>query len=283
MGEGISLMLDRKVVELTDGLIQWEFTQRRQCLTDELQAADEQFNARGALNSSMHVQRVVAVCRQEIEARGWIVYNAHTRVLSQLAIEPYPELSQDLKGRLSYFLSLSDDYAQAPKNLATRIGLQSQPDIRVHEARDHVLAKLGTEIDLYVETLARRKKKRDDRANGMPIYNFYSPVGAFQTGSGSSANVVQHIASHDKEALQQALCAVREALSRLSDTQDFPKKEIIEIVDDAHAELSKPSPNRVKLTSMLTTVGDTIRLMGSMNSAYQLLKTALLPFGITMP
>lgn len=276
-------MFDRKVVELTDALIQSQFTERRQRLAADLLAVAEQFNARGALNSSIHVQRVVTVCRQEIEIRGWIVYNAHTRVLSQLSIEPYPELSQDLKGRLSYFLPLGDDYALAPKNLSKRLGLQSHPDTTVDEARDHVLAKLGTEIDLYVETLTRRKKERDDRADGMPIYNFYGAVGAFLTGSGSNATVVQHINGHDKEALQQALSAVKEALSGLSDTQDFPKREIIEIVDEAHSEIAKPTPNRVKLTSMLTTVGDAIRLMGSMNSTYQLLKTALLPFGITMP
>lgn len=276
-------MLDRKVVELTDGLIQSQFAERRKRLADELLAVAEQCNARRMFHSGDHVRRVVEICQREIEVRGLIVYNAHTRVLSQLAIEPYPELSQDLKGRLSYFLPLGDDYAVAPKDLSKRLGLQSRPETGMGEARDHVLAKLGTEIDLYLETLARRKKERDDRADGTPIYNIYGAVGAFQTGSGSSATVVQHIDSHDKETLQQALCAVREALSRLSDTQDFPKKEIIEIVDDAHAELSKPSPNRVKLTSMLTTVGDTIRLMGSMNSAYQLLKTALLPFGITMP
>lgn len=276
-------MLDPIVVELTDSIIQSQFAERRQQLAKDVQAIGMELSARGLFNSGAHVQRVIEICRREIETRGWIVYNAHTRVLAQLAIEPFPELSRDLKARLSYFLSLGDDYVRVPEQLAARLGLQSHPDTRVHEAHDHVLAKLGTEIDLYVETLARRKKERDNRADGRPIYNFYGAVGAFQTGSGSSAAVVQHIGSHDKEALQQALSAVREALSRLSDTQDFPKKEIIEIVDEAHSEIAKPSPNRVKLTSMLTTVGDTIRMMGSMNSAYQLFKTALLPLGITLP
>lgn len=273
-------MLDPKVPELTDGLIQSQFAERRQRLVQELKALAMELNSRGLFHSGVHVQRAVEICRREIETRAWIVHNAHLRVLSQLAVDPYSELSRDLKSRVSYYLPLGDDYAQAPKELASRMGLQSTPDIRVHETHEHVLAKIGTEIDLFVETLTRRKK---ERADGTSIYNFYSPVGAFQTGPGSNANVVQHISSQDKEALQQALMAVREALSHLSDTQEFPKKEIVEVVDEARSEIAKPVPNRVKLTSMLTTLGETIRVMGSMNSAYQLLKTALLPFGIMMP
>ena len=93
-------MLDRKVVDLTDGLIQSQFAERRQRLAADLLAIAEQCNARGMFHSGDHIRRVVEICRREIEVRGWIVHNAHTRVLSQLAIEPYPELSQDLKVRL---------------------------------------------------------------------------------------------------------------------------------------------------------------------------------------
>lgn len=102
-------MLDSKVIDLTDRLIQIQFAERRQQLQGELLNAAGQFNARGTLNSSMHLQRVTEICRREIEIRAWLVYNAHVRVLSQLAVTPYPELSQDLKGRLAYFLPLGDD------------------------------------------------------------------------------------------------------------------------------------------------------------------------------
>jgi hypothetical protein len=41
--------------------------------------------------------------------------------------------------------------------------------------------------------------------------------------------------------------------------------------------------NRLNLSTMLTTSGETIRTVGFMNGAYQLLKTALLPLGIILP
>jgi hypothetical protein len=221
--------------------------------------------------------------RHEVEIRGWIVHNAHVRVLSQLAVDPYPELSRDLKGRLSYFLPLGDDYAQAPREVAGRLGLQSSPEIRIHETRDHVLAKIGTEIDLFVETLIRQRQQRTDQTEGNPVYIFHSSVGAVQTGLGSVANVVQHIGAQDKETLLQALLLVRDALSQLPDTASFPKADIIELVNDADAEIKKPSPNRTKLSSVLTTIGNSIQTLGTLQSVYQALKVALLPFGIMSP
>ncbi len=276
-------MLDPKVVELSDGIIQSKFAERRQQLAGEVQAIGMELNARGLFHSGDHVRRVVEICRREIETRGWIVYQAHIRVLSQLAIEPYPELSRDLKGRLSYFLSLGDDYAQLPQNLVRHLGLQSSPDTRVDEAHDHVLTKIGVEIDLFAETIGRRKQQGSDQADGKSVYNFYSGVGAVQTGAGATANVVQHIESEEKQALQEALRAVRDALSSLKENQDLRKEEIIELVDEANSEVAKPAPNRLKLSSTLSAIGETIRTIGSMNSVYQLFKTALLPFGIMLP
>lgn len=276
-------MLDSKVVELTDRLIQTQFAERRQQLANEILSTAQLLNSRGLLNSGAHIQKVIEICRHEVEIRAWIVHNAHVRVLTQLAVAPYPELSSNLKGRLSYFLPLGDDYAQAPRELAGRLGLQSSPDIRIHETRDHVLAKIGTEIDLFVETLTVQRQQRTDQTAGTPVYNIYSPIGAFQTGPGSMASVVQHIGAQDKETLQEALSLVRDALSQLPDTADFPRADIIELVNDADAEIKKPSPNGIKLSSVLTTIGNSIQTLGTLHSVYQTLKAALLPFNIMLP
>lgn len=276
-------MLDSKVAELTDRFIQTQFAERRQQLAHELLSTAQLSNSRGLLHSGMHLQKVTEICRHEVEIRGWIVHNAHVRVLSQLAVDPYPELSRDLKGRLSYFLPLGDDYAQAPREVAARLGLQSSPDIRIHETRDHVLAKIGTEIDLFVETLIRQRQQRTDQTAGNPVYNIYSPIGAFQTGPGSMANVVQHIGTQDKDVLLQALSLVRDALSQLPDSSGFRKADIIELVNDADTEIKKPSPNGIKLSSALTTIANSIQTLGTLQSVYQTFKAALLPFGIMLP
>jgi hypothetical protein len=60
-------MLDRKVLELTDGLIQTQFDERRKRLPEELRTAAMHHNARGS--SGAHLQQNVAICRHEIEIR----------------------------------------------------------------------------------------------------------------------------------------------------------------------------------------------------------------------
>lgn len=276
-------MLDSKVIDLTDSLIQAQFTERRQYLSRELVKIANQLNSRGLFHSGAHIQRVVELCRHEVDIRARIVFQTHIRVLSQLDIVPYPQLSQDLKGRLAYYLPLGDDFAQTPKNLAIQLGLQSSPDVRIDEAHDHVLRKIGAEIDLFVETLTRQSQQCTDQTAGKPVYNFYSPIGAFQTGPGSMATVVQHIGTEDKETLLQALSLVRDALSQLPDTAGFPRADIIELVNDVDAELKKTSPNGTKLSSVLATIGNSIQTLGTLQSVYQTLKGALLPFGIMLP
>ena len=131
-------MLDPKVVDLTDRLIQTQFAERHKRLQEEFVRTAQEFNATNRYSTSVHVQHVAEICRREVEIRAQIVLAAHTRVFSELAVAPYPELSRDLKNRLSYYVSLGDDYARAPNELAHRIGLQSHPDYRMHETRDHI-------------------------------------------------------------------------------------------------------------------------------------------------
>jgi hypothetical protein len=63
-------MLDPKVVELTDRLIQTQFAERRQRLAGEVRAIGEELNSRGMFHSGVHLRSVVKTCRREIEIRG---------------------------------------------------------------------------------------------------------------------------------------------------------------------------------------------------------------------
>lgn len=276
-------MLTPKVIELTNQLIQVQFDERRQLLSNEILAVAEKLNARGLLYSSIRLDEVRKLCAHEVGIRAQIVFQCHARVLSQLAIEPYPNLSAELKERLAYFLPLSSDYSQALEELASRLSLMSKPDTSIVSSREHALKKIGAEIDLFVESALRLKQSRKEHTAETPVYNIFAPVGALQTGAGSTATVVQHIGTEDKQALLEALSLVREALTKLPDTPGFPRAEIIELVGEADLEIKKPSPNGVKLSSVLTTIGNYIQTLGTLQSIYQTFKAALLPFGISLP
>lgn len=282
-GQATLNMLDPNAAKISDALIENELTERRQVLERELVTIAQELNARGLFHSGAHVQKAWDLCVRELHIRAQLIFQTDVRVLSQLTIAPYPELKDDLRKRLERFLPLTDDYSGALQNLQSRLGLQSMPQLRIHEPREQVLRKIGGEIDLLVEGLLRRQQEAATLPAGMTTLNIYGAVGALQTGSGATSHVVQHINSEDKKALLEALAAVQQALIKLQEPSPFHKGEVLEVVHEVTSELSKTEPNHLKLKSALKAVGESIRLAGSMNGAYQLLKTALLPLGIMLP
>lgn len=125
--------------------------------------------------------------------------------------------------------------------------------------------------------------ERQGAASSSSTYNFYGNVGAFQTGPGASANIIQNLGSEDKDALLNALNLVRDTLTLVRDLAAEQKDELLQMVDDSVKEVKSTNPNNTKLRTILTAIATTIQTVGSAQPAYQALKTALLPLGITLP
>ena len=93
---------------------------------------------------------------------------------------------------------------------------------------------------------------------------------------------MQTIGGEDKERLKNALLDVQKEINA-SGTLDSTREEVTQVLDDSIAELDKPKPNGLKLTSLLTTVGNAVQTLAAAPQAYHVLKTALVPFGIMLP
>ena len=129
--------------------------------------------------------------------------------------------------------------------------------------------------------LERQQNATNNQSRG--VYNFYSPVGSVQTGPNAVATVVQNLGSQDREALLQALDVVKRALGTIEGLPGSLKGEIIELVTEAQTETAKERPNGTRLQSILTAIATAIQTVGSLQPAYQVFKTALLPFGMFLP
>lgn len=274
-------MLDTQVTELADRLIQAEFAERRRILEREISMLGSQFNARGTYHSSMHIDAVAEACKREISIRGRIVLQVYIRVLSQLCIPPYEGIAQDLKQKVEYFVPYHTDYSRHVDQLASSMRMMDRlPFTNLAEARDQAIKRIGAEIDLFALS---QKKQTEERQSGTSTYNFYSTVGAFQTGAGSVANVIQSMSPDDREALSKALNLLRNELSTKDHLFNVNKQEILDLVDESQAEIRNPKPNGLKLSSLFSTIANAIQTVGTLNSAYQTLKAALLPLGIMLP
>jgi hypothetical protein len=155
-------------------------------------------------------------------------------------------------------------------------------DRELDSAKNQALAKVGTEIDLFVHAL---KKKEAVETNGTSstVFNIYSPVGSIQTGDSSIANVTQNIDTEVKEQIRKALEDIELALNQPEVEPSSSKTELIEVVQESKDEIQKEKPNVTRLRSLLTTVGTSIQVVSSLKPAYETLKHALTFLGISLP
>ena len=149
------------------------------------------------------------------------------------------------------------------------------------DAEQAVKAKHEIEVDLYVDSLMGSSEI--EKGAMTQNYNFYGTVGSVQTGTSATANVVQNLGASDKTSLTSAILQVRDALSNAPSIGEQQRKELLEIADECTAQLSATSPNSTKLLTMFNVLGTAVQSISSAQPAYQAIKNAVLPLGITLP
>lgn len=114
-------------------------------------------------------------------------------------------------------------------------------------------------------------------------FNIQGNVGSVQTGANAVANVVQNLGTDERTALVSALQQVKEAIGIAPSLPEPQRRELLEIAHECSSQLESESPNDTQLLNMFNILGTTIQSIAGVQPAYQVLKTALLAVGITLP
>ena len=240
-------------------------------------AAD--LSAKGMLRSGTHVLRSQQMHATEIAARAILTWETLVRVHRTFGSQPSPTMREDFKSLLR--ARVDADYQELTASFIEKQKSNGmiQQQFSLLEARDHTLAKHEIEIDLYVDSL-----DETDEANGRSAltYNFYGNVGTVQAGAHAIANTVQNLGGVDRTALADALTKVQEALAGAA-IHAQQKSELLEMAKEAQTQLASSSPNNTKLMSTFNVLATSVQAISSAQPAYQALKLALLPLGITLP
>jgi hypothetical protein len=273
-------MLDSTFVDRFDRLIAVRLTERQKQFHQESRKLAADLSAKGTLRSSVHVFFSQQLHERELEARAILSWETLVRVHRIFGSHPSPSLCQDFKTLLG--ARLESDYQELNESqgkVQTSAGmLQTHPSLL--EAKNHTWAKHDVEIDLYIDTLQGTDGPAE--MTNSPTYNFYGNVGAVQTGAHAIANTVQNLGGEDRKALAEALTKVHEALAA-SSIHEQQKSELIELATEAQAQLASSSPNNTKLMSIFNVLATSVQAVSSAQPAYQALKAALLPLGVTLP
>ncbi len=278
--------MDQEIIKIANDHIRIKIGEQNSSVRAEIARIKTEMSARGMFHSSTTITRVAGLCVDSVKNRAQLVWQTLFRFITTAGISYSPELADELKslveqhlpeklGDLRGYIQQTAEFAGSP-TLSERLGED------LDTGRKQALAKVGTEIDLFVQSLKRRG---DSGQADLPstVFNIYSPVASIQTGNSSIANVTQNIATEVKDQILKALEEINSALTQAEVEIPAPKAELIEVVQESRAELQKEKPNLTKLRSLLSTVGTSIQVVSCLKPAYDTLKGALTFIGISLP
>lgn len=272
-------MLDQTVRDRFTSLLDIRISERVKQFKAELMQIDRQAASKGMFTSGHHASQVLQAHERELEVRTIITWESLVRAHKTLGIHLDGEAASELKSVLhseinKYYAELSTSLQSYEQRLPVSVSLD------LGASKSHVTRKHDIEVDLYVDSFTNG---RADQQATSSQYNFYGTVGTVQTGASSLANVVQNIGASDQEALLKALELTDTALRNASQLGERQQSELREIVTECQTELGSKAPNNTKLLTMLGVLATSIQALASAQPAYQALKTALLPLGVTLP
>ena len=272
-------MLDQTMQNRITKLVEVKFTERRRQFPIELVQIDSQAAMRGMFHSSVRVQQTQQAHERELEVRAVLAWESLVRVHRILGQPLSETLRDDLK--IEIRRHIDDALNELVGSLDERVKKSGvNLSVSLDEAHHAVIDTHEIEVDLYVDSLTTAI---EDTKAVTQNYNFYGTVGSVQTGANASANVIQNLGSEDRGALVSAIQQVRDAIANSSFTREQQRKELLEIADDCTSQIAASSPNNTKLLTMFTVLGTAIQSIASAQPAYQALKVAVLPLGITLP
>lgn len=279
-------MVDQEIVRIARERTVLEIDEQSARVREEIRSLKEKMNAKGVLRSSMTLKQITDICADAIKFRGQLAWQTYFRFLTTSGISHSATLSNELKDLILYHLpeNLGDlkGYVKENANLVGSPTLYDNLAQELDASRAATLARVGTEIELFVHSLHRKEEMKSEESKSTTV-NIYSPVGSIQTGSSSIAHVTQHLDADVRSELSKALTQIAAILADSTVSLPQPKTEIVELVEEGQQELAKSSPNLTRLRSLLSTVGGSIQTVASMKPAYETLKQALTFLGISLP
>lgn len=278
--DGQMSAIPQGATELATTRVALEFRERQEAVAQDVSRIKSGMSANGALFSGRTIVLVREAIGREYEVRASIAWNVWARALTATRAEITTALADELKATLRKHLEQDCEdlvgHYQGALNLMRGSAGARMEDLT--PLREHAIAKVASEIDFGLREAARPALV----GGGAPVFNIYSPVGAIQTGAGSSATVHMSFTEQERGALLDALQSVERAV-REAALSESVVAEVSEAIVVARSEAQKVKPNMMTLRGVLAGIGGTIQTLGSATAAYQLLKAAAASIGLHLP
>jgi hypothetical protein len=278
-------MVPADVLEVANKRVKLEVGGQLRVVQEQLDETKRTFNARGVLASGGYLLEVARICARAAEERCEIAWRIVHRAISTTGVQYSDGLEAQLKDFLSQAFGFGD-LAGFPNQAAKLINM-AQPEMlerlagEVAGGRSRGMARMNNEVELFVRTLKAAERAVGDR--GGHTFNVYAPVGAIQTGAGSTATTSQTINMQEAINLDNALAELEAAVNSSDALPTAPRNEVIEIIEDTRRELHREKPNASTLKALLSGTAETVRTVAALKPAYEAVKVVAAAAGIPLP
>lgn len=274
-------MLDKVLLIRFHQLVEVRFVEREKHFPADLIQIDSRASLQGAFHSGARIRQIYQAYVRELEIRAIIAWESLVRVHKTLGGCLTEALRADLKEEMKRVIEKIN--IELGSSLQERLATtQKTFSISLDDTYKNTIKRHEIEADLYVDSIETTQHQEGKNPMAQH-YNFYGHVGAVQTGANAVANTIQNLGAEDRAAISRAVEQVRETLKLDSSLSLLQRQELLEISDECTTQLDSNSPNNTKLLSMFNVLGTSIQSIASAQPAYQALKVALLPLGITLP
>ncbi len=278
-------MLNPKIDEIAREQIRIEFEDRDGQLGRDLSIMVGEFAIRsGGGLSSRAVLAGAEMFHAELKGRATMALNILRRVCSEIGVESGSDLGPSVKAFLNDVIGREADklFAHMMESNPVSASRGFNMDVRTpyEKVRANALSKVHTEVDLFEARIAALVQQTKASGNQVNVTGSGNVVltGAFV---GSPMNV--SIDAGSRATIEKALAVVEDALAKVAEPANFNVAEVRDMIAQSKNELQKPKPNSTLLTTMLVGIATAIQTAGALRPAYDALKWALLPLGITLP
>ncbi|MGJ0455053.1 MAG: hypothetical protein ACR65T_17770 [Methylocystis sp.] len=253
-------------------------------LRGQVQAIERQAAAAGALASGRTILLACEAGADSLAARCRMAWAQLFKVMSAYAIKIdrdtgslfLSELGsqaansaitvRSIVGSCSVFRAdLSDDAKQAGMDI-------------IEKALQHEVARMKAEMKLLIAASENMKA-----VSAPPSIAITGDGNLVIAGDGNQVNALTQIDTAAAKSLTDALRATLEQLAALPADAPIDVVEIKEIVEEALVEVQKPKPNKIKVTSAIRSIAETIKFVPALKAAYDIIKPAAAMVGISLP
>lgn len=162
-------MLDPKITELADRIIQLQFHERTKQLEHDILLTQTDAAVRGMGTSSAMVEVVYNHCARNVELRTSTVWKTLKKLLSETDVDLSETLRSDLRNQVQkYQEAIVGSASKLLDTVATNAGFPWKP---LTGALEHALAKVHADIDLFMISLRRPAKVSQDAAQKKDLRN----------------------------------------------------------------------------------------------------------------